>query len=166
MIFLRPGSCIKRWLGDSVALVHKFACMLTLASSNNVRLVIVFDGLCNICNGWVSFVSRRDYEHKFSFASAQSKTGQHLLQASGFSSLNLETMLLVTPDCVYSKSDAVIGILSNLGGAWRCAAFLRIVPSIVRDFFYSEFAKRRYALGGRRSICQIPGGIDATRFLP
>ncbi|MBX5235292.1 DUF393 domain-containing protein [Rhizobium sp. NLR4a] len=133
--------------------------------SHNARQVIVFDGVCNFCNGWVLFVSRRDDAHKFCFVAAQSNMGRSFLSSAGYVSDSIETMLLVSNTRIYAKSDAVIGILSGLGGLWRLTSLLRVVPTPLRDSFYDLIARNRYRIAGRREACAVPTDDIKERFL-
>jgi predicted DCC family thiol-disulfide oxidoreductase YuxK len=127
--------------------------------------LIVFDGVCNICNGWVQFLLKRDRKSEFFFASAQSVLGGKVLSGNGFSSTELETMLFVTAGRTYDRSDAVIRILCDLGGFWYLVAVLNILPKKFRDLVYITVAKNRYRLGGKRDSCALPSVEMASRFI-
>lgn len=139
--------------------------MLERSNSSAVADVIVFDGVCNFCNAWVSFVLKRDAKRNFSFATAQSDFGRKLLLDAGYPADELETMLLVSGSRVLSKSDAAIGILSRLGGAWRLSSAFKAIPLSLRDSLYDLVARNRYRIAGRREICVVPTGRDKDRFL-
>lgn len=130
------------------------------------EFIIVFDGVCNFCNGWVSFVSKRDCRKRFKFASAQSATGQFLLCENGFSPESLETILLVSTEKVWIKSDAVFEILSSLDGWWKGFYCFKYIPRTLRDYLYSVFARNRYKLFGKRKTCNLDIRIDPMQFLP
>src|SRR6266496_3696391 len=112
-------------------------------------MIIVFDGVCNFCNGWARFVLRQDRIGRFQFAAAQSKYGARILQELGYSGDDLATILLIEDGRHYEKSDAILRILGHLGGLWSFSRICRIVPKRVRDAGYSAFARRRYAWFGK-----------------
>lgn len=127
--------------------------------------VVVFDGVCNLCNAWVQFVLRRDTRGEFMFAPAQRGTGAGLLNDAGYASDALETILLVSNGVVYAKSDAIIEICCRFGGAWRLARMARHIPRNLRDWVYDRVARNRYAIAGGRSTCVVPDGSARERFL-
>lgn len=129
------------------------------------RPIIVFDGVCNFCSAWVSFVLRWDRAEQFLFAPAQCRMGSELLATTGFAQGLLRTILLVSDSGVHSKSDAIIEICSRFGGPWKMAKVARLVPRSLRDWAYDVIARNRYALGGRRSECMIPPPAVRLRFL-
>jgi len=128
-------------------------------------MIVVFDGLCNFCNGWVRFVIRRDRAGLFRFVSAQSETGARLLDAHGADAAALETIFLIDGAHLYRKSDAVLRILARLGWPWAAARWLRPVPRSWRDAGYSAFARHRYRLFGKRDACPLPDPQWRDRFL-
>lgn len=132
---------------------------------SGVENLVVFDGVCNICDGWVQFIIRNDKGGKFYFTSAQSRTGAALLESYGYSSVDIETMLFLRNGKCHTKSDSVIEIFAALGG-WRRAALLLLkVPKRLRDFFYTAVARNRYRIAGRRQSCRIPAPSVAARFI-
>src|SRR5499433_1666658 len=100
-------------------------------------MLIVYDGVCNFCNGWVRFVAKRDDDRVFTFASATSPTGLSVMRGAGLDPENPESIVLVDGDRYLQKSDAALTILSQLGGLWRVASALRILPKSLRDFCYT-----------------------------
>ncbi|MBB3222290.1 thiol-disulfide oxidoreductase DCC family protein [Pseudoduganella umbonata] len=133
-------------------------------------MLIIFDGHCNFCNGWVRFVAKRDKAGLFNFATTHSITGSPIVRAAGMDPDDVESIILVDGDRRLLNSDAVLAIVSRLGGMWAMASVLRIVPRKVRDFCYRQFARRRYALFGKRDHCTLPpeelGQQLRERFLP
>jgi predicted DCC family thiol-disulfide oxidoreductase YuxK len=129
-------------------------------------MIVIYDGLCNFCNGWVRFLAERDADRVFQFAAAQSPPGENLLRYHGIHpNTPSETILLVDGDNVYTKSEAVIRMLTQCGGGWRLAKALRVVPHQIRDWMYCYFARRRYRLFGKSSTCQLPDPRWKDRFL-
>lgn len=128
-------------------------------------LIIVFDGHCRLCNGWVKFLLARDHDKQFHFAAVQAATGRRLLEQAGFSALDPETMLFVQNGKSHSHTDAILRVLWQLGGAWRLTVLLRVLPAFLRDPLYIAVARRRYRWFGRTPHCRIPASDETARFL-
>ena len=129
------------------------------------RLIIVFDGVCNLCEYSVNFVIRRDERRKFKFAPAQSQAGIDLQSKYDIDALDLETMVLIKDGVAYTKSDAAIEIAKNLDGLWKNFSSVNVVPKTVRDWAYSKIAKNRYRWFGKKDSCMIPSMDIRPRFL-
>lgn len=129
------------------------------------KLIVVFDGLCNFCNGWTRFVIKRDRSRRFRFASAQSKIGAGLLDSLGLPSRELETIVLIDGPRHYEKSDAVLQILKRLDGLWSVSQVFALLPKGLRDAGYSAFARRRYRWFGKSEVCPIPDLTWRDRFI-
>jgi len=127
--------------------------------------VVLFDGVCNLCNGFVQFLVPRDPEGTFRFASLQSDVGQELLAERGLPTDDLESLVLIEGDDCYVKSSAVLRIAAHLGGVYGLLPPLRFVPRRVRDQIYDFVAARRYRWFGRKDQCTVPDGDTASRFL-
>jgi predicted DCC family thiol-disulfide oxidoreductase YuxK len=127
--------------------------------------VVLFDGVCNLCNGFVQFLVPRDPEGTFRFASLQSDVGQELLAERGLPTDDLESLVLIEGDDCYVKSSAVLQIAAHLGGVYGLLPPLRFVPRRVRDQIYDFVAARRYRWFGRKDRCTVPDGDTASRFL-
>lgn len=128
--------------------------------------VIVFDGVCVLCSGWVHFLLRVDRAARYRFASMQSQSGRNLLASHGLDADDPVSFLLVTPSRAWTDSDAILRVLIGLGGAWRMAAALRVLPRFVRDPLYRAVARNRYRIFGKRDSCLVPGENVRSRFLP
>lgn len=133
--------------------------------------VVLYDGVCGLCNRYVRFVLERDRRRQFRFASLQGAFGARALARHG---LHLDgdpasIVLLESPgsphERAYLRSDAVLSILVGLGGPWRLAAGLRAVPRFLRDRVYDLVARVRYRIFGRLDSCPLPPRSDAARFL-
>ena len=131
----------------------------------NQKPVILFDGVCNLCNASVQFVIRHDPQSKFKFASLQSDAGKRLLQASGFPEGKLYSIIFVVRNRFYDKSRAVLEIARRLNGLWPGVYFFIIVPPFVRDFIYDWVSKNRYRWLGIRNECMVPSPDIKARFL-
>jgi len=128
--------------------------------------VIVFDGVCVLCNGWVRFLLRHDRRARYRFAAMQGESGRALLLAHGLDADDPVSFLLIEGGVARTDTDAIVRVLSGLGGAWRIAGLLRVVPRALRDRLYRWLARRRYGIFGRYEQCALPAPEQATRFLP
>ena len=126
--------------------------------------VVLFDGVCNFCNGAVNFIIRHDRGGKFKFAPLQSGIGQELKAKHGIGD-DVDSIVLVEDDRAFTNSTAGLRIAKGLGGAWSLAYVFIIVPAFVRDFFYKVFAKYRYRMFGRTEACMLPTADVRARFL-
>jgi predicted DCC family thiol-disulfide oxidoreductase YuxK len=131
----------------------------------NQHPVILFDGFCNLCSGWVRFLIRKDRKMKFRFAASQSTIGQKLLHEVGMDNIQLETVLYLKGDTCFRESSAILEILKDLGGVWALAVVFKIIPSTLRNATYQYLAKKRYHIFGKRSSCYSPTPENQKRFL-
>lgn len=127
--------------------------------------IVLFDGVCNFCNGAVNWVIERDKKGYFKFAALQSEIGEELAAKHGIDRNETDSVILIEDDKVYTYSDAALRIARKLGGAWSNAYSLRIVPRPLRDFAYKLFAKYRYRLFGKQDQCMMPTPEMRARFL-
>lgn len=125
--------------------------------------VIVFDGICVLCNGWVRFLLRRD-RGRYRFASMQSESGRALLSAHGLDVDDPSSFLLVEDGNALTDTDAIARVLSGLGGAWKIAAVIALVPRFLRDPVYRMIARNRYRWFGTIA-CTVPLETQRGRFL-
>jgi predicted DCC family thiol-disulfide oxidoreductase YuxK len=142
--------------------------MSTDSSSANATpssAIIVFDGVCHLCSGWVQFLLKRDRRGVYRFASMQSESGQVLMRAHGLDPTNPDSFLLLRDGVASTDSDAILDVLHGLGGPWRSASVLRSVPRALRDPMYRFLARNRYRLLGKRTVCWMPSPETAGRFL-
>jgi len=117
--------------------------------------VILFDGVCNLCNASVRFVTDRDPRRHFAFASLQSDEAGRLLSARDYpgATRELGSVLLVEGNRVHERSVAALGVARQLGGAWPLVSALVIVPRPIRDAVYDWIARNRYRWFGRTAAC-------------
>ncbi|SDJ92487.1 Predicted thiol-disulfide oxidoreductase YuxK, DCC family [Halovenus aranensis] len=127
--------------------------------------VLLFDGVCNLCNWSVQFIIERDPEGVFSFAPLQSAAAGTLLARHGLDPDHLDSVVLVEEDRCYTGSTAALRAAAHLGGVYRLLWSLRFVPRQVRDRVYDFVAERRYDWFGRRDQCMVPGPDIEARFL-
>ena len=129
------------------------------------RLNILFDGVCNLCSGFVVFTIKRDPDAKFKFASLQSNEGGNLQKEFGIDPDNIKTMVLVENDNCYLKSDAVLRIFKHLDGMWFILYYLIYIPRPIRNFVYDLVANNRYRWFGKKDVCMLPTPELKKRFL-
>jgi predicted DCC family thiol-disulfide oxidoreductase YuxK len=129
------------------------------------KAVILFDGVCNLCSGFVQFVLPRDSEGKYRFASLQSDVGQRLLAEHGLPADELESVVLIEDGNSYVKSTAVIRVAADLGGPYRLLSPFRYLPRALRDRVYDFVADHRYGWFGKKDRCLMPSGDVQSRFL-
>ncbi len=127
--------------------------------------LILFDGVCNFCNSAVQMVIEIDRQKIFKFAAIQSELGQRLYHQHGLDPVDIQTLMLVDGDRVLTKSDAVLAVLSRLDGGWQYLGAFSAIPQPLRDWAYSEFARQRFALFGRRDSCMVPTPELRERFV-
>lgn len=127
--------------------------------------ILLFDGVCNLCNGIVQFIIRHDPGAKFKFASLQSETGQSLLRKFGLQTDDFDTFVMVRGETYFVRSSAALRVLNELGGIWKLFYAFFILPEPLRDFFYNAIAGSRYKLFGRREHCMLPSPELKQRFL-
>jgi predicted DCC family thiol-disulfide oxidoreductase YuxK len=127
--------------------------------------ILLFDGVCNLCNRWVHFVISHDAQAHFRFAALQSSVGQRLLEAHGLSGDRVDTIVLLENGRCYIRSDAVVHIAPHLSGGWRLLRFLSVVPRPLRDWAYRQVVTHRYQWFGRRETCMVPTPELRARFL-
>jgi len=127
--------------------------------------VILFDGVCNLCSGFVQFVYPRDAAGKYRFASLQSDVGQALLAEHDLASDELDSVVLIEDGESHVKSSAIIRIAAGLGGRYRLLSPFRYVPKPVRDRIYDFVADNRYRWFGKKDRCMMPSGDVESRFL-
>lgn len=132
---------------------------------NSKEPILLFDGVCNLCNAAVQWVLKRDRSNVFRFAALQSETGRTLLQRAGLSADNFDTVVLVEDDRVFTRSDAALEVARRLGGWWPALAVFKLVPRFIRDGVYNWVARHRYRWFGRREACMLPRPEWKERFL-
>jgi len=123
--------------------------------------IILFDGVCNLCNGAVTWVIAQDRQAIFSFASLQSEAGCKLLAKLG---PQPDSIVLVDEAGVHTRSTAAIRIARRLGLPWSLAILAMLVPAFIRDVIYKWIARNRYAWFGRRETCLVPTPELKARF--
>ena len=133
--------------------------------NNPETSVLLFDGVCNLCNSLVRFIINRDPKMKFSFAALQSEIGQALLKNLGLPIDNFDTLVFIKKNQYFLKSSAVLNVLKETGGIWKLLYIFIIIPLPLRDFIYNIVAKSRYKIFGRQNSCMLPVPEIKHRFL-
>lgn len=129
------------------------------------RHLVIFDGVCNFCNGAVNFIIARDPAGKFAFTPMQSELAQETLRLYGITNVGVDTFLLIKDHQTYIWTNAALEISKDLTGHWYLFNIFRVVPRPIRDWFYRIFARNRYALFGRTTSCMVPNPEVRSRFL-
>ena len=128
--------------------------------------IIVFDGVCVLCNGWVRFLLRHDREARFRFAAMQTDAGRALLARHGLDPDDPSSFLLIDNGTAWTDTDAIARVLATLGSPWTiAAALLRVMPRGMGDRAYRFVARHRYRLFGRHAACALPPESAAARFI-
>lgn len=127
--------------------------------------VIVFDGVCALCSRWVRFLLRFDRKGRYRFAAMQGEQGRRLLEAHGLDPDDPLSFLLVEGGTAYTDTDAIVRVISGLGGVWRLAGVARWIPKALRDRGYRWLARNRYRWFGRHETCFLPTLEQRGRFL-
>lgn len=131
----------------------------------NTNPIILFDGVCNLCNGAVNFIIDRDPSAHFKLAALQSKIGQDLLAKHGLSTTDFDTFVLIDGESVITRSTAALKIARKLSGAWPLFYIFIVVPKPVRDVIYNWVSRNRYRWFGKKDACRIPTPELRSRFL-
>lgn len=136
-----------------------------MSAEPDVRPVIVFDGVCVLCNGWVRFLLRHDRQRRYRFAAMQTESGRTLLAGHGLDPDDPASFLLVENGQAWSNTDAIMRVIGPLGGPWRLASLLRVVPGPLRNGLYRFVARNRYRWFGRHGACVMAPPGHEDRFL-
>ncbi len=127
--------------------------------------LLLFDGVCNLCNASVDLVIRNDSKRRFRFASLQSDVGQRILRDQGFSQTEFESVIYVRNGVLHTKSGAALRIAARLDGLWPILAVFLLIPPFLRDPVYAWIARNRYTWFGKRETCRVPTDEERSLFL-
>ena len=128
-------------------------------------MLLLFDGVCNLCNGAVQWIIVRDKKAIFQFAALQSDAGQRTLNHLGLPTQTFNSIVLIKGDRYLIRSDAALEIAVQLGGFWQLAGIFKIVPRFIRDAVYDFIANNRYRWFGKQEQCMLPRAEWKERFL-
>ena len=129
------------------------------------RKIILFDGICNLCNQSVQFVIEHDDKNQFQFASLQSDFGQNFLKENNLDASKFDSVVFIEDDKFYTKSSAALKISKYLDGITSWLTIFMIVPKPLRDMVYSFIAKNRYRWFGKQESCRLPTPELKAKFL-
>ncbi|SHE94483.1 Predicted thiol-disulfide oxidoreductase YuxK, DCC family [Arenibacter palladensis] len=128
--------------------------------------IILFDGVCNLCNSSVQYVIKRDKGNVYRFAALQSEIGKKLVEERGIDTSQVDSIILIEPGVAYyTKSTAALKIAQSFGGVWQLASVFEWIPEKIRDWVYDYIAKNRYKWYGRKDACMIPTPELKSKFL-
>ena len=127
--------------------------------------ILLFDGVCNLCNGWVKFIIERENAQTLRFASLQSEVGHQLRAAHGIDLSTLDTLVLIEGGRGFTRSTAALKVTRHLRVPWSWRRVAMIGPRPIRDLLYRSMAKRRYRWFGRSETCRLPSPELAHRFI-
>lgn len=130
-----------------------------------MSVIVLFDGVCNFCDGFVNFVIEKDKKNVFKFAPLQSESGKQLLEKYKIDPAVTDSVVMIENEKAYTHSSAGLRVMKNLGGIYALSYAFIIVPKFIRDFFYKLFAKYRYRLFGKKDACMIPTPEIRAKFL-
>lgn len=136
-----------------------------MREDNSSHPIILFDGVCNLCNGFVQFVITRDKRDVFRFGSLQSSKAQELLKRVEPDSNGFTTIILLEGEKISTESDAVLRIAQGLGGAWKLFYVFIFVPKTFRDGLYRIVSRMRYRVFGKRESCMVPTPDLINKFI-
>ncbi|MCO5237273.1 MAG: thiol-disulfide oxidoreductase DCC family protein [Chitinophagaceae bacterium] len=129
------------------------------------KLIVLFDGVCNLCNDAVRFIIRHDAKDRFRFASLQSDTARQLLENHPSPVQKTDSIVLIENGKVYIKSGAVLRISRRLNGLWKLLVIGYIIPRFIRNAMYDLIARSRYKWFEKREECMMPGAELRHKFL-
>lgn len=127
--------------------------------------IVLFDGVCNLCNSTVQFILKRDKKERIFFTSLQAEKGQALLQQHNLPTQDFNTVVYIRNGTCYLKSSAVLYILLDLGSFWQIFFPLIVLPRFIRDAVYAWVARNRYRWFGRQESCMLPTPESKKRFV-
>jgi predicted DCC family thiol-disulfide oxidoreductase YuxK len=127
--------------------------------------IIVFDGECVFCSGWVKFALKADTRGRYRFLTAQSELGAALYRHYGLDARDYETNILIEGGIAHFRSSGSIRMVSGLGFPWSLVKVLSVIPAGIADGLYEFVARNRFRIAGRKSSCYLPSAEDRERFL-
>jgi predicted DCC family thiol-disulfide oxidoreductase YuxK len=136
----------------------------------NINTLVLYDGVCGLCNGLNQFLLKRDSNDRFRFASLQSKFSASLLKRYDIDAADLDTVYVVAgygqpSQRLLARSDAILHVLAQLGGVWGLFRIGRVLPKSLRDALYNLVARNRYRVFGKYDVCLMPEDRYRRKFL-
>lgn len=129
------------------------------------KKIVLFDGVCNLCNASVQFIIEHDKKNVFQFSSLQSDFGQKLLEKNQLNTTEFNSIILLDEENIFQQSDAALRIAKNLNFPVKLLAVFLIIPKPIRDYFYSLVSKNRYKWFGKKESCWIPTANLKSKFI-
>lgn len=130
------------------------------------KKIVLFDGVCNLCVGWIQFMIKKDTQNIFQFAALQSEVGQRLMAERGIDPKKSDSVVLIDPNLAYYlKSDAALEIGKSLKGYRTLSKLLLLFPRLLRNVVYDLIARYRYQWFGKKEECMIPSPEVKAKFL-
>ena len=129
------------------------------------RRIILFDGVCNLCEDVVQFVFKHDRRNCFHFAALQSQAGQELLEQHGLPTDTFDSFVVLQGGKMWQQSDAALQVVRHLGPPWSWLTLFSVLPKPLRDAIYDFIAKNRYRWFGKKQACLLPSPDMQDRFL-
>lgn len=125
-----------------------------------MKLILVFDGFCNLCNGFVDFVMKRN--DTIMFCAGQTSKGKQLLKK--YRIKDFKSIVLIENNKVHRKSSAILRVFKNLRKLWPLLYLFIIIPNFIRDIIYDYIARKRYLWFGKKKVCRTPTAKEQKRF--
>ena len=129
------------------------------------KVILLFDGHCNLCHWAVQFVLRRNPKKTVQFSALTSNTAQEFLQNQAVDYRSIDSILLVTETAIHTKSTAALHLCKHMNSFWRIALLGFLLPRVLRDFLYDSIAKNRYRWFGKQDDCLLPSPDLQSRFI-
>lgn len=147
------------------SLSNSFSISINLLTEGAHGPLLFYDGHCALCNGAVNFILKRDKKTRFRFAPIQGTTIESLYKEHP-ELQEIDSLILISGQKIYIRSDAAIEIATIIGGGWKLMRAFRIIPAFIRNWLYDGIARVRYRWFGRYDTCPMPPSEWRDRFLP
>ena len=131
----------------------------------DAKSIILFDGVCTLCNASIDFILKRDHKNRFLVGALQEPTSKKVLANFQVDPSYLDSLVLVENGKIYFRSTAALRIAKRLGGGWPLFYFFIFLPAFLRDPVYDWIGKNRYRWFGKKSTCRIPSAEERQKFL-
>ena len=130
------------------------------------KKIILFDGVCNLCNSSVQYIIKRDKKDVFRFVSLQSKLGKQITDYIGVDTSKMDSFILYQPGVAYyTKTEAALKVINDLGGLLSLLTIFSYLPKFIQNFGYDSIAKNRYKWFGKKESCMVPTSELQSKFL-